>query len=170
MVTDVAQWTDHTRRGVDAMEPLRMKWLMLSTISWVIVIVGAGATCLVYSSHQHDPAPAWITAGGALVAALVFHAMASAQSKLLQTRFDQWRAKTVSMIDDTASFAARNGIPQSDFDGSGLNDATYNRYSSWDQLHVGSVRSGALSVKHVYQETYWVTEYHTDSQGRSQSR
>jgi len=51
-----------------------------------------------------------------------------------------------------------------------LNSAFYNRYAASHFLAVAGIRSSALSVKHVYTETYYVTEYYTDSQGHSQSR
>jgi hypothetical protein len=142
----------------------------LYLVAWAIALIGGPATLIAFNVARETPAVGWIIAGVFGTPLLVVGVMASSHGSKLHKLFDTWREEGVQLLEGTAQFSADGGLAQADFDGSGLNSAYYNRYAASHFLAVGGIRSSALSVKHEYTETYYETEFYTDSQGHSQSR
>lgn len=161
---------EHVRRGVRSMEPMRARWLVWNLCFWIVTVALGGSTVAAWSTFRDEPAVCWTVTGVSALAVIILGSLSSSCRTPLYQAFDTWRAEGVRLLDSSASFAAQSGFSQSDFDRSGLNGAYYNGFSSWSLLSVGSLRASALSVKHTYTETYYDTEYHTDSRGRTESR
>lgn len=164
------QLDEHIRQGVEQMEPVRFRWLVLYLAVWVVALFGAAATFIAFTTAKETPEIGWITAGVSGVSLLITRARSSSRCSTLHSAFDVWRETGVQLLEGTARYSAGRGLPQSDFDNSGLNSAFYNRYAASHFLTVGGIRSSALSAQYEYTETYYETEYYTDSDGRSHSR
>jgi len=166
----VTRQDDHVRKGVMQMEPMRSRWLMWHLAAWATAVVLLGATAATFALVPNTPEAGWIVLAASIVVILIAGGISRSLGGKLAETFNAWRENGVRLIDADARYAAHQGLGQSDFDQSGLNRAHYNRFSSWSLLSVGDLRTSALSVKHVYTETYYETEYYTDSSGNQQSR
>ncbi|MBI1830051.1 MAG: DUF3137 domain-containing protein [Planctomycetes bacterium] len=153
---------EHIRRGVDTVEPIRFRWLMIHLSAWLIAIVLCGATYAAYSTAPDNPQILWGAAIFSVVTIACFWALSSYTGSSLVEAFEQWRCEGIQLLDATAALDAAGGLEQSLFDESGLNGAYYNLYDSSQLLTVGPMRASSLSVRHEYTETYYetVTEYH----------
>lgn len=166
----VAARDDHVRQGVRSMEPMRSRWLLWYLCAWAVPVVLSGATFGTFALAPDNPVAGWSVLAVSIVGILIVGCVSSRSGQKLHQAFNAWREAGVRLLDATAAYSADDGIEESAFDQSGLNGAYYNRFFSWSLLSVGDLRTSALSVKHEYTETYYETEYYTDSEGNQQSR
>lgn len=167
---DFVKIAQHIKHGRNEMEPMRIRWLCAYVAAAFCGLVGLGASAMVFAVVPTDPVPGWVTAGVSAVLFIVLAFRSSSLGDQLSERFARWRESAVLMLDGEASFAAYKGLGQAEFDRSGLNNCDYNRYSYNSFLSVGKSQSSYVHVSHERTETYYETEYYTDSQGHHQSR
>jgi hypothetical protein len=167
---DFVKFAQHIKQGKELMEPIRIRWLCAFLAAAFCAVVGASVSLLAFSVSPNDPAPGYMSACISFILFIVLALRSASLGEQLNDQFNRWRETGVQMLDSEASFAAGRGLSQADFDSSGLNNATYNRYSCSSMLSVGRSQSSYIYASDERTETYYETEYYTDSQGHQQSR
>jgi len=157
------------RDGVETLEPRRQRWLKLFLKAWGVSAAGGVLALGVYSCF---PGCALLWGALALTAVVTMFGLSY---KTVKQRdefyrvFMAWRDQAIHQIEERASLAPNQCLPQHHFDGSLLNNRFYNTYGGSNLLTIGDLRCSDLNVRHIYEETYYETVYSTDSQGRTTS-
>jgi Protein of unknown function (DUF3137) len=155
-----------TREGVDELEPLRFRWLVMTLSFWAIGVVLALVLYAIY--NQAGPGNylfLLISIGVSIAAVFALTVVASQQRKRFELQFDAWRNRAIALLDAAAHFEPDGYLTANYFDSSGLNSKGYNRYSGRNHLTVGKMQASNLSIQYRYTETYYTTV-----NGRSEQR
>ncbi|MEI6177254.1 MAG: DUF3137 domain-containing protein [Verrucomicrobiota bacterium] len=166
-ITNAEQWI---QEGISELEVRRRRWLSWFLAAWGTTVgIVAISYCLFQGTSLDDRV--WLAwAAVSVIGLVILFSMAGGKGSDFRRQFDCWRERVIRGIDDQAEFSPTGCVAQDVFDSSCLNKGYYNKYAGDSHLAIGNIQASNLSVKHVYQETYYETVTETDGQGRTTSR
>jgi hypothetical protein len=134
-------------RGASDLERLRGGWLAAYLFAWASALAAAFAAWM-YLTFPDEPR--WGAVWMCATATAVVAAIGSSRRRVrLGALFDAWRSEIIGAFDPTATFSADACIDPDEFDATGLNHSSYNRYRGSSYLVTGGVRMSNLWVDHV---------------------